>query len=111
MKPMFVILVAGTLTACQSWQARAPENPPPQRGAGMGAGASGSAGSGTAAGSGEQMGMQGHQDMCRLHQQMMSARTPEERQAIMEQAMPGMASEAREQHLQIMRQMCRPMSQ
>ena len=109
MKTMFVVLVAGTLTACQSWQTRAPEQPPPQRGAsagtGAGVGASGSAGSGTAAG-GEHMGMQGHQDMCSMHQQMMSARTPEERQAMMEQAMPGMPREERERHLQMMQQMC-----
>jgi hypothetical protein len=105
MKTRFV-LVAALLSACQSWQARAPENPPPHRGAETGAGSSGSAGSGTAAGSGEHMGMQGHQDMCRLHQQMMSARTPEERQALMEQAMPDMPKESREQHLQMMQQMC-----
>ena len=106
MKSMFVVLVAGALTACQSWQAREPENPPPQRGAGTGAGASGSAGSGTAAGSGEPMGMQGHQDMCKLHQQMMSARSHEEREVIMEQAMPDMPRESRERHLQMMQQMC-----
>ncbi len=106
MKTMFVVLVAGALTACQSWQPRGPEQPPPQRGVGTGAGSSGSAGSGTAAGSGEHMGMQGQQDMCKLHQQMMSARTPEERQAIMEQAMPDMPRESRERHLQMMQQMC-----
>ena len=106
MNTMFVVLVAGALTACQSWQARGPEQPPPQRGVGTGAGSSGSAGSGTAAGSGEHMGMQGQQDMCKLHQQMMSARTPEERQAIMEQAMPDMPRESRERHLQMMQQMC-----
>jgi len=101
-----LVLVATLLTACQSWQAHTPERPPPDRGVGMGAGSSGSAGSGTAAGSGEHMGMQGHQDMCKLHQQMMSARSPEERQAIMEQAMPDMPQESRERHLQMMQQMC-----
>jgi len=104
MKAMLA-LVATLLTACQSWQAREPGSPP-HRGAGMSAGASGSAGAGTAAGSGEHMGMQGHQDMCSMHQQMMSARTPEERQAMMEQAMPGMPREERERHLQMMQQMC-----
>jgi hypothetical protein len=47
-------LLAGTLAACQSWQARAPDQkgPPPHRGAGTGAGWSGTAGSGTASGTG-----------------------------------------------------------
>jgi len=94
-----LVFVAALLTACQSWQAHAPEHPPPHRGAGMGAGVSG-----------EHMGMQGHQDMCTLHQQMMSAHTPEERQAMMEQAMPGMPREERERHLQMMQQRCPSMS-
>jgi hypothetical protein len=105
MKAMAVLL-AGALTACQSWQAHAPERPPPHRGAGAGAGTSGSAGSGTASGSGEHMDMHGQRDMCALHQQIMSAPTPEERQALIEQAMPDMARESREQHLQMMQQMC-----
>ncbi|WP_371766145.1 hypothetical protein [Massilia sp.] len=84
-----LVLVATRLTACQSWQGHTPEQPPPHRGAGV-----------------EHMGMHGQDDMCRLHQQMMSARTPEARQAIMEHAMPDMPRESREQHLQMMQQMC-----
>jgi hypothetical protein len=54
MKAM-LLLLAGMLTACQSWQARAPEQktPPPHRGAETGAGTSGAAGTGTASGTGE----------------------------------------------------------
>lgn len=101
-----LVLVAGLLAACQPWQAHAPEHPPPHRGAGTGAGSSGSAGSGTAAGSGEHMGVQGQQDVCALHRQIMQARTPEERQALVEQAMPHMPRKWRERHLQMMQQMC-----
>ena len=63
MKTAFILL-AGALTACQSWQAQTPEHPPPHRGMGTGAGASGSAGSGTAAGSGEHMDMHGDHERC-----------------------------------------------
>ena len=47
-----LFVLAAALTACQSWQARAPEqkSPPSHRGAGTGAGWSGTAGSGTASG-------------------------------------------------------------
>jgi hypothetical protein len=54
MKAM-LLLLACTLTACQSWQARAPDqtSPPAHRGADASAGASGTAGSGTASGTAE----------------------------------------------------------
>jgi hypothetical protein len=67
MKAM-LLLLAGMLTACQSWQARAPEqkSPPPHRGAGTGAGSSGAAGSGTASGSGPGL----SQEPCEQHPPM-----------------------------------------
>jgi len=109
MKTMLFLLV-GTLAACQSWQASAPDQkgPPPHRGVGTGAGMSGTMGSGTASGTGEgaDAGTGREQGMCALHQQMMAARTPEERQAIAEQAMPNMAQESRERHLRIMQERC-----
>jgi hypothetical protein len=59
MKTM-LFLLAGTLTACQSWETRAPQqkSPPPHRGAGTGAGLSGTAGAGTESGTGTQPGNQ-----------------------------------------------------
>jgi hypothetical protein len=58
-----LVLVAALLTACQSWQAHAPDHPPPHRGAGTAAGSSGSAGAGTAAGSGDHDGGERDQEM------------------------------------------------
>lgn len=64
------------------------------------AGSSGSAG---AAGSGVQL---DQQSACELQRRVSAARTPEERQGLMDQAMPGMAPETQERHLQMMRQGC-----
>jgi hypothetical protein len=46
-------------------------------------------------------------EMCKLNQRIRSARTPEERQAIVEQAMPDMPQDSRERHLRMMQQSCR----
>ena len=105
MKAMLVLFV-GTLTACQSWQAQAPERTPPQSGARTGVGSSGSAGSGTASGGGETAGIESRHAMCTLSQRIMRADTPEERQALMDQAMPDMPQESRERHLEMMAQGC-----
>jgi hypothetical protein len=105
MKAMLVLLV-GTLAACQSWQAHAPEHPPPHRGAETGAGTSGSAGSGTTSGGGETADIESRQHMCELSRRITNAHTPDERQALMEQAMPDMSQELRERHLQMMGQGC-----
>jgi hypothetical protein len=108
MKATFFLLLC-TLTACQSWQARAPEQkyPAPHRGVGTGAGSSGAAGSGTASGTHDAAaGMGDRYEMCKLNQRIRSARTPEERQAIVEQAMPDMPQDSRERHLRMMQQSC-----
>ena len=113
MKTMFVLLLplAVALTACQSAQTRTPEQSSPQRNGMAAAGASGSAGSGTASGSGapyggETAGIANWQAMCAQSRRIMSAPTPEARQAMMEQAMPDMSQETRERHLEMMRQGC-----
>ena len=113
MKTMFVLLLplAVALTACQSGQMRASEQPSPQRDGGAAAGASGSAGSGTASGSGSSYGgetaaIANRREMCAQSRRIMSAPTPEARQALMEQAMPDMSLEMRERHLAMMRQGC-----
>jgi len=68
---------------------------------GPGPAASGTSGqAGTIRGSADEMGM------CELHRRIMSARTPAERQALMEQYMPGMSADMRMQHMQMMRDRC-----
>jgi hypothetical protein len=112
MKTMFMLLpLAVALTACQSGQMRAPEQPSPPRDGAAAMGASGSAGSGTASGSGasyggETAGIATWQEMCAQSRRIMSAPTPEARQAMMEQAMPDIAPEMRERHLEMMRKGC-----
>jgi hypothetical protein len=107
MKAILFLLV-GTLAACQPWQAGTRDHnpPPPHRGVGTGAGSSGSAGSGTGAGNGHVMGKDSWYGMCALNQRLMDARTPEERQAIAEQAMPNMSQESRERHRLMMQRRC-----
>jgi len=114
MKTVFVLLLplAVALTACQSSQMRAPDESSPHHAAGTAAaGTSGSAGSGTASGSGsayggETAGIDKWQEMCAQSRRIMSAPTPEARQAMMEQAMPDIAPEMRERHLEMMRKSC-----
>jgi hypothetical protein len=107
-----LFLLAGTLAACQPYQASAPDHtpPPPHRGVATGAGSSGSAGSaGSGAGLGAEhmMGKDSWYGMCALNQKLRDARTPEERQAIAEKAMPNMSPESREQQIRMMQQRCR----
>ncbi|MFK3741102.1 hypothetical protein [Massilia sp. TN1-12] len=104
----FAAFLAAALAACQSWQASAPaqQHPPPHRGAGASAGSSGTAGSATASGDGEPAAMGDHHPMCTLNQRLERARTPEERQSILAEAMPGMLPEEREQHLLMMQREC-----
>ena len=112
MKTIFVLLpLAVALTACQSSQMRTPEASSPHHDAATAAGTSGSAGSGTASGAGapyggETAGISTWQQMCAQNRRIMSAPTPEARQAMMEQAMPDIAPEMRERHLEMMRKGC-----
>jgi hypothetical protein len=103
-----LLLLAGALAGCQSWQAGAPAqtHPPPHRGVGAGAGPSGTMGS-TGSGTGEEPGIGDQHAMCEMSRRIMGARTPEERQALMDQNMPGMSPELREQHVQMMSEQCR----
>jgi hypothetical protein len=108
------VLLAGTLTACQQTQplqAQAQQQPPP--GAETAVGASGSAGSGTASGAGpgsyyggQTAGIASRQNMCAQSRRIMSASSTAERQALMEQAMPDVPPDMREQHLRMMREGC-----
>jgi hypothetical protein len=102
-----LLLLAGVLAGCQSWQARAPAqaHPPAHRGPATGAGSGGTAGS-TGSGTGEEPGAGDQRAMCEMSRRIMGARTPAERQALMDQNMPGMSPELREQHLRMMLQQC-----
>jgi hypothetical protein len=53
------------------------------------------------------MGKDSWYGMCALNQKLRDARTPEERQAIAEKAMPNMSPESREQQIRMMQQRCR----
>jgi hypothetical protein len=106
MKTIF-LLFAGLLTACQASQPgmASQKRPMPVRGAGASAGSS-SAGAATASGAGERAGTGSWYGTCELNRKLMEARTPQERQAIAEQALPNMSQEAREEQLQMMQQSC-----
>ena len=106
MKAIF-LLFAGLLTACQASQPgmASQKRPMPIRGAGASAGSS-SAGAATASGAGERAGTGSWYGMCELNRKLMGARTPQERQAIAEQALPNISQEAREEQLQMMQQSC-----
>jgi hypothetical protein len=44
--------------------------------------------------------------MCELHRRLMAARSQDERQALIAQAMPGMSPSMQQQHLDMMREQC-----
>lgn len=57
-----------------------------------------------------QKGMAGSSDMksmCEMHKNMMSAKSPAEREAMMEQKMKSMSPEMRRQHMEMMSEMCK----
>jgi hypothetical protein len=58
-------------------------------------------------GSGEQMGGMDMKSMCEMHDRMMNAKTPEERNAMMNEHMKNMSPEMRERQIEMMRQQCR----
>jgi hypothetical protein len=89
-------LLAGALVACSA--TRAP-------GSSVGASA---AARHTASGSQQWgAGMTGDQDaLCELNRRLLSARAPDERQAMLDQYLPDMSPEMREWHLKTMRERC-----
>jgi len=103
MKTLFVLL-AVALTACQS-QSAAPEHQPPPQHRGTGAGSS-SAGAATLSGRGQRAGLGSWYGMCELNRKITNARSAQEREAILEQAMPNISQETREQQMQMMQQSC-----
>lgn len=105
MKAM-LILFAATLAACQSAPPGAATHQPQQHRGPMTSAGSSSAGSATASGAGEKAGEGSWYGMCEINRRVQQARTPEERQAILAEAMPDMLPEAREHHLHMMQQRC-----
>jgi hypothetical protein len=114
--------LAGPLAGCSGWSGPGhvseAEYVPQQGGPGYGpqgpganvnavpgarppAGAAGTSGGAGATGAGGEQ-----QAMCDLHRRLMGARSPEQRQAMIEQAMPEMSPEMQDRQLQIMRQQC-----
>lgn len=105
MKAM-LLLFALALSACQAGPSNTSAHAAPHRGAGASAGSSG-AGAATASSAGEKAGEGSWYGMCSLNQRIMGAGTAEERQFIIEQALPDMPQAERERQLQMMEQSCR----
>jgi hypothetical protein len=104
------LALALALSACQSGPSDPSAHAAHQRGAGAGTGASAgssSAGAATASSAGEKAGEGSWYGMCSLNQRIMGAGTAEERQFIIEQALPDMPQVERERQLQMMEQSCR----
>ncbi|MFL6675675.1 MAG: hypothetical protein ACJ8LG_20565 [Massilia sp.] len=120
-------LLGAALAGCGSWASQGRDQPatPMHRGPSTGAGWSGSTGatssggpepgpgSAAAAGTPGQMGpgmgigmMRDRQAMCDVVNNITSARTPEQRDALMSQYLAGMTPEMRERHLRMMQQQC-----
>ena len=53
-----------------------------------------------------QMGMMDRKSMCEMHHRMMTAKTPAERAAMMDERMKNMSPETRQKHLEMMKQQC-----
>lgn len=57
-------------------------------------------------GANSQMGMMDKKSMCEIHNKMMTARTPAERTAMMDDRMKNMSPEARQKHIETMSRQC-----
>ena len=79
--------------------------PDGQRGM-MGGGADGQKGM-MGGGAGGQMGMMDKKSMCEMHDKMMTAKTPAERTAVMDDRMKNMSPEERQKHMEMMKQQCK----
>ena len=72
----------------------------------MGGGADGQKGM-MGGGADGQMGMMDKKSMCEMHDKMMGAKTPAERTAMMDDRMKNMSPEARQKHMEMMKQQCK----
>jgi hypothetical protein len=118
-------IAAAALAGCASQRAGSQEQPPPIQQApaavpGPGSAASaGQVGMGTPVTGGDtanagsmmrtptaRMSTEDALAMCDLNRQIVDAKTPEERQALVERVLPKMSPQERERHVQMMRERC-----
>ena len=99
-----VLAAAAALTGCAAVQEEHRQHHPDPATAnaqgGMGPGGK----MGMMGGAGGQMDMKAR---CETHEKMQSARTPEERSAMMEDRMKNMSAEMRQRHMEMMQQQCK----
>jgi hypothetical protein len=88
------------LTACAT-------GPAAQQGNSAGASTSETSGMMSSGDSSAQTGMMDMKSMCDMHDKMMSAKTYEERQAIMDERMKNMSPQMRQDQLQMMQNRCK----
>lgn len=94
LKAVAAILVTVTLTGCGMMDRRGHHGPGYSQDRGN-------------AGRGSQMERAERREMCDRYERMAGARTAEERMAMMDERMRDMSPEARQQHLDMLRQQCR----
>lgn len=107
MKPIFssvgIFTVALAIAALMGCAADQDAQQHPDAAASQATGAM-SSGSGSA---GNQMNMMDMKAMCDMHQKMMSANTPEERRAMMDERMKNMSPEMMQKHMDMMQAKCK----
>lgn len=95
-----VFIAAAALTGCTAMQEKHRQHHPAVS-------ATGSPGSMGRGGSAGQMGMMDAKSMCEMHDRMMSAKTPAERTAMMDERMKNSSPEERQRHMEMMKQQCK----
>ena len=111
---VFALIAAAALTSCAATQEEHLQHHPEAASAtspgGMGRGSS-TGQTGMMGGADGKMGMMGGADgqmdmksMCKMHNNMMSSKTPEQQRAMMDDHMKSMSPEARQKHMEMMQQ-------
>lgn len=106
--PLAAVFAVVTLAGCASLQDAQHQQHHPQASASQGPG-TGTMGPGmmSSGPSGNQMGTMDMKTMCEMHEKMMSAKTPEERAAMMNEQMKNMPPEMMQKHMQMMQEQCK----
>lgn len=100
----FGLCAMASLVACASGAQSGASNAGQQSAAGLaGPASAGTAGAGQTP---DALTPMDREAMCTTYHSLQNAQTPQQRQAIMDQHMQGMTREAREHHLDMMRQQC-----
>jgi hypothetical protein len=107
---MAVFVAAAALTGCAAMEEKHrqhhPESSTAESSGGMGRGGSTGQMGMMGGGAGGQMGMMDKKSMCEMHDRMMTAKTPAEQAAMMDECMKNMSPEARQKHMEMMKQQC-----